>query len=204
MPYRIGATLAAATLLIAGCSDPKEASKGNFKAALQGWFDEHGECVNIGRMPAELRADASQKDRAGYDALTQAGLLSAENRRVERPAIMGTDMSYDATIYHPTESGQKVIRKSGNRLLGGYDLCFARRNVVEVTSYTEPADMMGLRASQVRYRYRLEDIAPWAQSAALRSALPRLASALDKPEGEDKAALILTSEGWQHERYLQK
>ncbi len=72
------------------------------------------------------------------------------------------------------------------------------------TSYTEPADMMGLRASQVRYRYRLEDIAPWAQSAALRSALPRLASALDKPEGEDKAALILTSEGWQHERSLQK
>lgn len=204
MAYRRGMAGVAAMLALASCGSPKDASKGNFQTALQSWFDANPECITINQMPAEVRADAAPKDRAGYEALTTAGLLSVERRRIERPKIMGTDMSYDALIYRPTKTGEQVIRKSANRLTGGYELCFARRAVVEFTSYTEPADVMGLRASQVRYRYRLEDVAPWAQTATVRSAIPRLATALDAPEGEDKASLILTSEGWQHESSLRK
>lgn len=203
MFYRTMTVLAAA-LLVAGCGDPKDVSKGNFKTALQGWYDENPECVKIGDMPAKVRSDAKPGERAAYEALTAAGLLSVESRRVEQPRIMGTDMSYDALIFRPTDTGDKVIHKSDDRLLGGYDLCFARRKVLEVISYTEPADVMGLRATQTRYRYRLEDIAPWALDSAVRDALPRLASALDTPEGEDKASLILTSEGWQHQKSLRK
>lgn len=203
MPQYRTANVLAAALLLAGCNDPKEASKDNFRTALRGWFDEHPECINIGEIPAKLRAKSQmeQPKRALYDALTAAGLLSVESRRVEEKPLMGIDMSHDALIYTPTENGAKAIRKA-DRPLGGSDLCFAHRNVIEVTSYTEPADVMGIRATQTRYRYRLEDIAPWAQTPALRDASPRLANALDKLEGEDKASLILTSEGWRHERSL--
>jgi hypothetical protein len=31
------------------------ASKDNFRAALQSWFDQHGECVNVGDMAGGLR-----------------------------------------------------------------------------------------------------------------------------------------------------
>ncbi|MEE4450542.1 hypothetical protein [Novosphingobium resinovorum] len=204
MSYRSSAAMAVAALLLAGCSDSKEVSKGNFKAALQGWFDKNPECVNIGRIPATLRADTPEKQRASYEALAAAGLLSIESRREERPPIMGTDMSYDALIYRPTDTGAQMIHKSSDPLFGGFDLCFARRNVIEVTSYTEPADVMGIWATQTRYRYSLVDIAPWTQAAEVRAALPRLSRALEKAEGADKASLVLTSEGWQHERSLRK
>lgn len=206
MSYRTGAALAAVVLLIAGCSDPKAVSKPNFQAALQGWFDEHPECVNIGTIPATIRINTQIKpwNQAAYEALAAAGLLSAEKRHVEEKSIMGKPMGYDALVYSPTKDGASVIREAKGLLGGGSDLCFARRKVLEVTSYTEPGDMMGIRATQTSYRYRLEDIAPWAQTPALREALPRLAKALEKTEGEDKAALVLTSEGWRHEHSLRK
>lgn len=198
------AAISGLSLTLMGCSDPKAASKANFRTALQGWFDAHPECVNIGQMPATVRADGSPADRRGYEALTAAGLLSVQKRRENRPPVMGQDMSYDALVYQPTDAGAKVIRKSDNTLLGGSDLCFARRVVGEVTSFTEPADVMGVRVSQVRYTYRLEDMAPWARDTAVRAALPSLAKAAGTEQGEDKAALVLTSEGWQHERSLSR
>lgn len=204
MAYRASDALAAIVLLLAGCSDPKAVSKDNFRAALQGWFDQNPECVNIGKMPATVRADAPKKQRAGYEVLAAAGLLTVDSRHEERSPLMGADMSYDALIYRPTDTGSQVIRKSTDRLFGGFDLCFARRNIPGVTTYTEPADVMGIKATQTLYRYRLEGIAPWAQAASVRAAFPRLSRALDKKEGEYKASLILTSEGWQHERSLRK
>lgn len=116
--------------------------------------------------------------------------------------MMGASMNKGVVVYRPTEAGAKVIPKSADRLLGGNELCFARRNVVEVTNWTEPADVMGVRVSQVRYRYKIVDIAPWAQTARMLAAFPRIAKALGKVEGEDKASLILTNEGWAHQRSL--
>lgn len=202
MTYRTRMRLVAATLLLASCGNPKDASKDNFRAALQGWFDQHGECVTIGDMPAKIPADSPLRAKAAYEAMTMAGLLTMESKREEQPAIMGHSRTYDILLYRPTDEGAKVIRKAANTFLGRYELCYARRDVTDVTSWTEPGDIMGLHVSQVRYRYRLNDIAPWASAPAMRAAFPKIAAALDKPEGEDKASLVLTNEGWRHEKSL--
>jgi len=201
---RSGAALAllALALPLAGCSDPKAASDDNFKSALQGWFDTNPVCttlVAMGKVPI-VREVPNHVDEAKLDLAVNAGLLSVESfREVPRFATKPADFRR----YTPTDTGKDAIRANDTGL-GGVQLCFARRNVVEVVNWTEPGDVMGLRATQVRYRYRLDDIAPWTQTADMRAAFPQLAKALDTPEGEDKASLILTNEGWAHERSLRK
>ncbi|WP_262423152.1 hypothetical protein [Brevundimonas denitrificans] len=64
---------------------------------------------------------------------------------------------------------------------------------------TEPGEMAGVHMTRVTYRWRLDDIAPWANAPAIREAFPAIASALDEPEGEATETLILTDSGWTHQ-----
>lgn len=189
-------------LTLAGCGSARDASKGNFEATLQGWFDEKRECVPIGDMPARVRTDAAPRTRALYGTLAQAGLLTVESRREQ--AALGSGRSYDYLIYRPVDEGEKAIRKAPDGFLSRFELCFARRQVTHVVEWTEPGDVAGLRMSQVRYRYRIEDVAPWAETPAIRAVLPAIGKVVDAPEGEDKASMVLTSEGWRNARTLQK
>ena len=205
MTRRTGMVLAAAAALLTSCGSPQDADADNFRAALQSWFDEHGECVNIGDMPAKIRVGTPLRRKARYEAMTAAGLLTIESRREERPSVMGQYRSHDDyLVYRPTGEGAQVIREAADTFLGRNELCFARRNVIEVMSWTQPGEMMGLHVSQVRYRYRLDDIAPWVIMPAMRAAFPGMAKAVDTPRGEDRASLILTSEGWRHEKALRR
>ncbi len=201
---RAGTVLAALTVVLTSCGSPQDASQDNFHAALQSWFDQHGECVNIGDMPAKVRADAPSRIKAGYEAMTAAGLLTVETRRDEQPSFMGQHRTDGYLVYRPTDAGAKVILGATDPFLGRNELCFARRDVAEIMSWTKPGDMMGLRVSQVRYRYGLGDIAPWSADPAMRAAFPEMARALDTRQGEDKASLILTNEGWRHEKSLRR
>src|SRR3546814_18458935 len=40
---------------------------------------------------------------------------------------------------------EKVVRKGADSFLGGTDICFARRKVVKIESFTEPADAAGVK-----------------------------------------------------------
>lgn len=190
---------AVSALLVAACTDPKIASKDGFRDALQLWFDAHPECVAIGDMPAEIRMDSRSRLIPALEALTATGLLSAESGHTEQPKLMGIDVGFDFRRYRPTEAGAKAFRKSDDPLFGGSKLCFAKRRVRHVLSFTEPGDVMGLQVSQVSYLYELEDIAAWAKDAAIRKALPEIDRAVSQQQGEANASLVLTSEGWRHQ-----
>ncbi|ALR19276.1 hypothetical protein [Sphingobium baderi] len=196
--------LAAMTALLASCGSVQDATEDNFRAALQSWFDEHGECVNVGDMPAKIRVGTHSRSRTGYEAMVAAGLLTIEKKQEEQPSYSGKHRVDDYLVYRPTREGAKVISKAADASLGRNELCFARRHITEVMSWTQPGELMGLRVSQVRYNYRLDDIAPWSADPGLRAAFPRMAKAVDVRQGEDKASLILTNEGWRHEKALRR
>lgn len=196
--------LAAMTALLASCGSVQDATESNFRAALQSWFDEHGECVNVGDIPAKIRVGTQSRIRTGYEAMVAAGLLTIEKRREEQPSYSGKNRLIDELVYRPTSEGAKFIGKAADPSLGRNELCFARRHVIVVISWTQPGEMMGLRVSQVRYNYRLADIAPWSADPALRAAFPRMAKAVDIRQGEDKASLILTNEGWRYEKTFRR
>lgn len=202
MPYRTGAALAAA-LLRAGCgSDPKAANDANLKAALQGWFDENpvrATLVTMGEVPIvrEVRSSIDQKE---IDAAVAAGLLSVEPFRAV-PRFGKTPVDYRR--YTPTDAGRDAIRKD-SRGLGSVDICFARREIESIEIFTEPGDMAGIHLSRVTYRYRLTDIAPWTDNAAINAALPAIGRTLAQPTAEATDTLMLTNKGWQHQRALRK
>lgn len=200
MAYRFIVLAGMAILCLAGCSDRKAASKSNFLAALQKWFDAHPECVSIGPSDA-LTVQAN--DVAGSnripDALARAGLLTREAGFETSRGWNGSAERYKVVRYHPTATAGDAIRKADTRFIGGTDLCFAHRQIEEITGFTEPADIMGVRVSQVDYQFRLRDVAPWANDPNLRAVLPSLSGRVARLKGHDKAELVLTNDGWSHE-----
>lgn len=203
MVYRTGTALAAVALLLAGCgSDPKAVNDASFKTALQGWFDEDPVCtrlVAMGDVPL-VREVRNRIDQKEIEAAVAAGLLSVEPFRAV-PRFGKTPVDYRR--YTPTEAGKDAIRKN-DRGLGSVDICFARRQIEGIETFTEPADMAGIHLSRVTYRYRLVDIASWTDDEAIKVALPAIGRALARSPAQATDTLMLTNKGWRHQRALRK
>lgn len=60
---------------------------------------------------------------------------------------------------------------------------------------------MGMKLSQVSYKYRLADLPDWSKNAKMIAAFPDLArNTADSLEA--KAAVVLTNDGWKHEKAI--
>lgn len=62
---------------------------------------------------------------------------------------------------------------------------------------------MGVKLSRVNYVSSVEGVADWAKLPGFQKAFPKLASEI-KPQSEGQAVLILTNEGWIHEKDFRK
>jgi DNA-binding PadR family transcriptional regulator len=192
----------AAVLVVAACGSPKDANKSNFSKAIQAYLDTQSAlCVDVpfGReghkLPAVIQEQkGSSKDRA--EALVEAGLLGKRETQVESRWSTRGEM-LPATEYQATELGKRylVTEKSGSA-----KFCTGKYKVTGIDNFTEPAQNQWVSAtvSQATFQYEITDLAEWAQSEKLRAVYEREFKDLEKTQ--DKAALILTNEGWIHER----
>lgn len=198
-------SIAALALLAAACgSDPQAANHGNFAASLEAWHEARPVCVSMRPAPpVEIRVEDAAAPTPAMDALVEAGLLTATPiTRVPDAFTGGGSQPVPHVRYETTPAAAETIRPSPNTFLGGTDLCFARRAVVAVRGNTEPGEMAGVQMTRVTYAWSLDDIAPWADSPAIRAAYPAIAAALDAPEGESTETLILTDSGWTHQSLI--
>lgn len=196
---------------LAACSagDPKAPNDANFEAALDEHYAGRPECVRVGKEADEtgIVADlgpsgfARERDVARLDALVQFGLLEVETATVEVPNFLtGTDDTEEVSRYVLTDAGRDALRPAGQQRgfgRGASEFCYGRRDVTAITNFTEPADVMGVRATSVSYAYELVDVPQWARSAAVGSAFPEIAKAIGRA-GSDSDDLVLTSAGWVH------
>ena len=106
------------------------------------------------------------------EPLVRAGLISVETIQKNDSAAPGQARAADYLRYAPTAMGEKVIRKGANSFLGGTDICFARRKVVNVESFTEPVEVMGMTVSRVTYEYEMSNVEAWAKDAGNRCRFP--------------------------------
>ncbi|MDF9428923.1 hypothetical protein EM868_03790 [Cupriavidus gilardii] len=105
-----------------------------------------------------------------------------------------------ATEYQATEKGKKFLVANGANTLAGQDaFCTGKYTVVEVDNFTEPSDTMGVKVSRVNYRYKVEGADDWAKSEGVRANYKNFAEQV-QGDAQGKAALILTNDGWMHER----
>lgn len=193
-------------LTLAACGSAKDANKSNFSKAIQAYLDtQKGLCAAIpGKgfpftVANQDMLGGQSKKRA--DALVDAGLLTKRDTEVK--AMFGNKMD-PATEYQITDTGKKFLVANGaNTMAGQNAFCTGKYTVVEVSNFTEPSDMMGVKLSQVNYRYKVEGADDWAKSEGMRANYKNFA---EQTQGDiqGKAAVILTNEGWMHERLFKR
>lgn len=223
--------LVSIALLIAGCSDPKAPNTKNFETAINDWIGQNPPCLAIPvimtvREPdrAEdadlfplfvetadsqntLRLENLKRAAKPFEALVAAGLLKSEPAEIQQSGYFSsTPTTLSVTAYNLTDEGKKAFVENGQKsaLFGGSpSFCYGEPRVTKIERFTEPGQMMGMTVSQVEYAYEVEKMPRWTEHAALQDAFPQLkrdhSGAI-----QDKAAVVLTSEGWVHERAMKR
>ena len=205
-----------ATLFITGvgvmmpaCGDTSQtANEANFKAALNAHFAKMKECYGVGfgvddqgfvgTFHAEGR-DWTAKKREQFEYLEALEVLEAVTfQKSEEEGVLnpGTTNTVDYVGYKFTAMGAQYVRPAeldaGSVQAGIPQLCYGTKQVVDVLNFTEPVAIAGVKASNVKFTYKLVDIAPWVHSPSLKARANNIL--------EDSEDLVLTNKGWIHHK----
>ena len=209
--------LSGAVMLLSACgSDPKAASEANFEAALNAHFLKTKECIKVGSKPKDdgfvysSRADGKgfgTDKREFYDDLMAAGLLTTVSFNKEEKSFRGIGKQMVPYIgFKISAEGEKYLRPTeldkGFFSTGTPQLCYGTPQVVDITNFTEPAEVMGLKASNVQYIYEIVNVAPWAKNPSVVKQFKWLPERLANQSIEGDADMVLTNNGWSHHNVL--
>jgi hypothetical protein len=192
-----GIALICLAFTLAACGSIKDANKSNFRKAIQAYLDaQPGLCASIParELPftlMEREVNSFRKPQA--EALVDAGLLS--KRDTEAKALFGKIVP--ATEYQITDAGKKV------RVVNQNAFCSGKYSLVEVDNFTEPNNMIGMTISEVKFRYKVKNLDAWAKTESLRTAFKNFENET-QGDVQGKAILILTNNGWVHERLFKE
>ncbi|WP_154813624.1 hypothetical protein [Hellea balneolensis] len=193
-------------MMLSACAKTSQiASEENFKKALNAHFSKMKECSGVGTgvddegyvgvFHAEGR-DWTAKDRERFEVLEKLGVLEVTRFQKSEKSTLnpGSTNAVDYVGYTFSAMGAQYVRPAeldaGNVQAGIPQLCYGTKQIVDVLNFTEPVAVSGVKASNVKFTYKLVDIAPWADSPSLK------ASANNTLEGSED--LVLTKNGWKH------
>ncbi|WP_409523699.1 hypothetical protein [Nitrincola sp. MINF-07-Sa-05] len=198
------------TLLLVACSSHQDAAESTFKTALQEYYTSHPACFHVGlsfpyRLAQSQRTGASQSSI--LNELVSLGLLEASPTEMESRSIFrGQPAKMEsATRFVLTDLGQQVTRAPEQHLFssGGTLFCYGDYEVTSVSHFSDPADFMDHKVSQVSFAYKAVRIADWAlNSQVLQRHFSQITRDIQSEQApiEERTTLILTNEGWVHER----
>ena len=201
--------LSGAVFILSGCgSDQNAASKANFEAALNAHYSKVKQCLTIGGEPnvegiiQEFKTGGAVQNNqlSFYNGMTNLGLLDAVSYQKDTRNFSGEVSGRSDWIgFKLSDEGKKYLKATGDRLSSGVpQLCFGKPQVVEITGFTEPAESMGVKVSNVQFTYKLVDIASWASDPVVMGQYPMLSQQLANKSIEKDDDMVLTSEGWVH------
>ena len=204
--------LSGATLILSACgNNPNAANEANFEKALNAHYAKMKQCFNVGSEPneqgiiQEFRTDRRVQDKQlpFYNGLMWLGLLETVTYQKDVKSFSGqvTGKS-DWVGYKFTDQGKSYLRPSeldkGFFSTGTPKLCYGTPQVVEITNFTVPAEVKGVKASTVQYTYKLVDIAPWANDPIIPTRFKWLPERLSNQSIEEDDDMVLTNIGWVH------
>lgn len=166
-------------VLAGGCTSRKKAaSNENFKQAINAYFyNGRDECLFQTapyKFPAEVKL-SEKGDLKTLDPLAKAGLLT----RTE-------DGAFKLVRYAITPLGTRATPR----------FCYGHRDVTAVDSFTPPRVVEGRQASDVTYRYKMQDTPEWASDPGIKKEFPELArKTADTAEG--KTTVMSAYAGWE-------
>ena len=216
----VGACLAIA---LAGCGSAKDASKGNFEkiinahhakdcilvqagGGLFGGGSEFPVTVELEDGSHRNHVETNERRTKDYAALVKAGLLAEEEDVIERERSGRSGKKIEQVPtkqYTLTDTGKQYFQakeasKAGTRGKSP-GFCVGHYKVDEIKRFTEPGSIGPYTVSEVSYLYSPKGVPDWARDPSLQEAFPNLADRLQ--DGQNgTAALMLTNEGWVHEK----
>ena len=210
-PFKAVMLLSAAAILSACGDDPKAANKANFEKALNAHYAQMKQCVKIGSKPNAdgiiqvFRTDGTVQGKQVpfYNGLASLGLLEAVTYQKDTKNFSGqVTGKADWVGYKFSNKGESFLRPAsldkGAFSTGARQLCYGTPQIVEIVNFTEPAETMGAKVSNVQYTYRLVDVAPWASDPALTNQFEWLTERINSESISKDDDLVLTNNGWVH------
>ena len=185
------ALLCGVTLLFAGCNK-QDNSKANYQAAINNYYEAHPACLwqQTKKLPVQA-ATADDAKTEGYDALTDAGLLTRTT--AEKKVFIVA--SKQVNNYDLSAQGRSSWTADPNQ--PGYgNFCYGHRTVDAIDSVTTGVNSSGLKTAAVNYHYTMAGVPAWAQSQEIKTAFPSLAASLAQSQpGQD--SLVMNGSNWQ-------
>jgi hypothetical protein len=186
--------------LCAGCTDdPQALTRGNLSAAVERHLKENNPACFSDRCNGfpttvirnEQVRKAYQCVLNAYDSLVLAGLLARADSLERRPEGGGY-RDYPATVYRLTAEGQQFYDAKRHMF------CYGEARLDRILSYHERPGAAGQPTVAVRYAYRVENIARWAESGALSEHFPEIGRGIASRETPIEAEVLLVRgpAGW--------
>ncbi len=193
---------------VVGCSSPKSASKENFKKAINAYYVKKQVYIfdtsvtNNFKFPVKIKTDMFTNNLIdSYQALVSANLLSVKDTSVKEDVLLfgkGGKRTVPVKEYELTDNGKKYYKEAAttNMITGNLNgFIVGQPEVIEVTSYTEPADSAGVKISNVSYKVKVSNIPEWAKKSEVYTSYPNIKKYLD-PSIDAQITLILKNDGW--------
>jgi hypothetical protein len=186
--------LCGAALFLPGCNK-QDNSKANFQSAINDYYKAHPVCIwqDAKKMPVQAATSDDAKTQ-GYDALTDAGLLTRTT--AEKKVLIIA--SKQVNNYDLSDQGRSSWTPEATQ--PGYgNFCYGHRAVDSIDSFTTGTNASGLKTAQVSYHYSLTDVPSWAKSQEVQTAFSSVGSTLAHSQpGQD--TLVMNGDNWQVSR----
>jgi len=184
-----GIGIATLLLLPAGCN--RQANNNlNYQNAIDDHYKNAPICV--WDQPKKLPAQAATSDDAkteGYDALTQAGLLTRTTAE-KKEFLIGSKQVND---YDLSATGRTSWMAAPDQ--PGYgNFCYGHRQVTSIDNAIVNGNGSSGKTATVDYHYKIAGIPDWAKSQEMQTAFPSIATALNQTPA---ATATLTTNGTQ-------
>src|SRR6202020_196244 len=177
--------LCASLLLAAGCNK-KTDSNANYESAINDYYKAHPACLwsEAKKFPVQAATSDDAKTQ-GYDALTDAGLLTRTTGEKKVMIIASKQVNnYDL-------SAQGRSSWTPDTTQPGYgNFCYGHRAVDSIDSFTTGVNGSGLKTATVNYHYSLADVPGWAKSEEVKTAFPSVGSALAQSEAAQDSLVM--------------
>lgn len=195
-------------LALTACSDPKKPNETNFKNAINEYLTTtYPECYIKGNYPLEYDQSALKyAETETWDMLVSENILNkTNNKRIEKENWSGKEKEITTVVYDLTEEGKKYYTVNATKDYRGQEIgafCFGTASVDSVSNFTEPSDAFGMTITHVKYSYAVADIPAWIKPEKLPKNQYKLKADSESVKApiETKATLILTNNGWVHEK----
>jgi hypothetical protein len=185
------AAICGVILLAAGCNKT-DANKTNFKTAIDNYYQAHQACLWTDAKKFPVQAATSDESKTeGYDALTDAGLLTRTTAE-KKQFLIG---SKQVNNYDVSAKGRSTWTQDPTQ--PGYgNFCYGHRAVTSIDNYTSSVNSSGSKTAQVNYHFQLTNVADWAKSQEMQTAFPQLNSALAGSQPA-QTTLVMNGNQWQ-------